>query len=82
MPMSKSSGELQINFRLSTIKTANSREEERVQIPKLRQWREARALTQEELAEKAGVSARSVAGYEAGAGARPRHRLQLGPVVT
>jgi transcriptional regulator with XRE-family HTH domain len=42
-----------------------------VQIPKLRQWREARALTQEELAEKAGVSARSVAGYEAGAGARP-----------
>jgi len=71
MSISKSSGELQINFRLSTIKTANSREEERVQIPKLRQWREARALTQEELAEKAGVSARSVAGYEAGAGARP-----------
>jgi len=28
-------------------------------------------LTQEELAEQAGVSARSVAGYEAGAGARP-----------
>jgi transcriptional regulator with XRE-family HTH domain len=47
------------------------RKEEWVQIPRLRQWREARALTQEELAEKAGISARSVAGYEAGAGARP-----------
>jgi transcriptional regulator with XRE-family HTH domain len=42
-----------------------------VQIPRLREWREARALTQVELAERAGVSSRSVAGYEAGAGARP-----------
>jgi transcriptional regulator with XRE-family HTH domain len=42
-----------------------------VQIPRLREWREARALTQVELAEKAGVSSRSVAGYEAGTGARP-----------
>jgi transcriptional regulator with XRE-family HTH domain len=42
-----------------------------VQISNLREWRERRALTQEELAEQAGVSARSVAGYEAGAGARP-----------
>jgi transcriptional regulator with XRE-family HTH domain len=42
-----------------------------VQIPKLREWREARALTQVELAERAGLSSRSVAGYEAGAGARP-----------
>jgi transcriptional regulator with XRE-family HTH domain len=42
-----------------------------VQIPRLREWREARALTQVELAELAGVSARSIAGYEAGAGARP-----------
>jgi transcriptional regulator with XRE-family HTH domain len=33
--------------------------------------REARALTQVELAEQAGVSSRSVAGYEAGGGARP-----------
>jgi transcriptional regulator with XRE-family HTH domain len=41
-----------------------------VQLPKLREWREARALTQVELAERAGVSPRSVAGYEAGAGAR------------
>jgi transcriptional regulator with XRE-family HTH domain len=42
-----------------------------VQIPRLREWREARALTQVELAELANVSSRSVAGYEAGAGARP-----------
>jgi len=42
-----------------------------VQIPRLREWRERRALTQVELAESAGVSERSVAGYEAGRGARP-----------
>lgn len=42
-----------------------------MQIPKLRRHRERRALTQEELAEKAGISVRSVAGYETGAGARP-----------
>jgi transcriptional regulator with XRE-family HTH domain len=42
-----------------------------LQVQKLRQWREFRALTQEELAEKAGISPRSVAGYEGGAGARP-----------
>jgi DNA-binding XRE family transcriptional regulator len=42
-----------------------------VQIPRLREWREARALTQVELAELADVSPRSVAGYEAGGGARP-----------
>jgi transcriptional regulator with XRE-family HTH domain len=41
-----------------------------VQIPRLREWRERRAITQVELAERAGVSARSVAGYEAGGGAR------------
>jgi len=40
-------------------------------VQKLRQWREFRALTQEELAERAGISPRSVAGYEGGAGARP-----------
>ncbi len=42
-----------------------------MQVPKLRQWREYRALTQVELAEKAGTSERSVASYEGGAGARP-----------
>ena len=42
-----------------------------MQIPKLREWRESRALTQVELAERAGMSSRSVAGYEAGGGARP-----------
>jgi transcriptional regulator with XRE-family HTH domain len=42
-----------------------------VEIPKLRELRERRALTQVELAERAGLSSRSVAGYEAGAGARP-----------
>jgi transcriptional regulator with XRE-family HTH domain len=42
-----------------------------LQIPRLREWRELRGLTQVELAKKAGLSPRSVAGYEAGAGARP-----------
>jgi transcriptional regulator with XRE-family HTH domain len=42
-----------------------------VQIPRLREWREARALTQVELASLADISPRSVAGYEAGSGARP-----------
>ena len=46
-------------------------------IPKLRYWRERRALTQEELAEKANVGTRSVAGYEAGAGARPGNVRKL-----
>jgi transcriptional regulator with XRE-family HTH domain len=49
----------------------NTAEGRMVQIPRLREWREARALTQVELAELANVSPRSVAGYEAGAGARP-----------
>jgi len=42
-----------------------------LQIPRLREWRELRGLTQKELAEAAGLSLRSVAGYEAGAGAKP-----------
>ena len=42
-----------------------------MQIPRLREWRETRALSQVELAELADLSSRSVAGYEAGAGARP-----------
>ena len=42
-----------------------------MRVPNLRYWRERRALTQVELAEKANVSVRSVAGYEAGMGAYP-----------
>ena len=46
-------------------------------IPNLRSWRERRALTQEELAEKAELAVRSVAGYEAGLGARPSSARKL-----
>lgn len=42
-----------------------------MQIPNLRQWRELRGLTQKELADRAGLHVRGIAGYEAGAGARP-----------
>ncbi len=42
-----------------------------MQIPKLREWRERRGLTQKELAQAARVSPRSVAGYEAGQSIRP-----------
>ncbi|MDP9440033.1 MAG: helix-turn-helix domain-containing protein, partial [Actinomycetota bacterium] len=42
-----------------------------MEIPRLREWREFRGLTQKELAERAGVSERSVFGYESGGGARP-----------
>ena len=52
-----------------------------VQIPRLREWREARALTQVELARLAHVSSRSVAGYEAGAGARPPTVRRLAEVL-
>src|SRR5215213_8177462 len=52
-----------------------------VQIPRLREWREARALTQVELAELADLSSRSVAGYEAGAGARPPTVRKLAQVL-
>jgi transcriptional regulator with XRE-family HTH domain len=77
----KSSCYLQAVFLFSTMKTTKPRKEEQVQIPRLRQWREARALTQEELAAKAGISPRSVAGYEAGAGARPGTVRSLAAVL-
>ena len=48
-----------------------------MQIPKLREWRRVRGLSQKELAEKAGISERSVAGYEAGGGARPSTTRKL-----
>jgi len=52
-----------------------------VQIPRLREWRETRALSQVELAELADLSSRSVAGYEAGAGARPATVRRLAEVL-
>jgi len=52
-----------------------------VKIPRLREWREAKALTQEELAEKADISVRSVAGYEAGGGVRPATVRRLAAVL-
>lgn len=42
-----------------------------MQVPRLREWRQRRGLIQAELAQAAGVSVRSVAGYEAGGGIRP-----------
>jgi transcriptional regulator with XRE-family HTH domain len=48
-----------------------------LQIPQLRQWREYRGLTQRELAAESGVSPRSIAGYEAGGGARPNTARKL-----
>jgi transcriptional regulator with XRE-family HTH domain len=48
-----------------------------LQIPRLRQWRELRGLTQKELAAESGVSTRSIAGYEAGAAARPNTARKL-----
>jgi transcriptional regulator with XRE-family HTH domain len=48
-----------------------------VQIPKLREMRELQGLTQQELADVSGVSVRSVAGYEGGAGVRPNTARKL-----
>ena len=42
-----------------------------MKVPRLRQQRESRGLTQQDLAVAAGVSRRSVAGWELGAGIRP-----------
>ena len=49
----------------------------RVQIPKLREVRELRGLTQKDLADVSGVSLRSVAGYEGGARVRPNTARKL-----
>ncbi len=48
-----------------------------MQIPRLRRWRERQGLTQKELADLAGVSPRSVAGYEGGDGTRPNTARKL-----
>jgi transcriptional regulator with XRE-family HTH domain len=42
-----------------------------LKLPRLREQRELRGMTQAELAEESGRSARSISGYEAGADARP-----------
>ena len=46
-------------------------------IPNLKQWRELRGLTQVELADRSGVSPRSIAGFEAGASTRPNTARKL-----
>ncbi|MDP8951075.1 MAG: helix-turn-helix transcriptional regulator [Actinomycetota bacterium] len=53
-----------------------------MQIPNLRQWRELRGLTQKELAERAGLHVRGIAGYEAGAGARPNTVRKLAETLS
>lgn len=48
-----------------------------MRIPRLRELRELQGWTQKDLARLSGVSARSIAGYEAGAGARPNTARKL-----
>lgn len=48
-----------------------------MKIPQLRRWRERQGLTQQELADRAGVSVRSIAGYEGGDGTRPNTARKL-----
>jgi transcriptional regulator with XRE-family HTH domain len=48
-----------------------------LQVPRLRQWREFRGLTQKDLAAVSGVSVRAIAGYEAAAGIRPNTARKL-----
>ena len=75
-----SSSYLQVFFWCASI-LGNIAEGRMVQIPRLREWRETRALSQVELAELADLSSRSVAGYEAGAGARPSTVRRLAEVL-
>ena len=42
-----------------------------MQLPRLREWRNLRGFTQVELAQRAGISPRAVAGYEAGESTKP-----------
>jgi transcriptional regulator with XRE-family HTH domain len=48
-----------------------------VQLPRLKEWREFRGLTQPELAERAGMSLRSVFNYEHGGNALPNSARKL-----
>lgn len=48
-----------------------------MKVPRLRQHRERRGLTQQELANAAGVGRRSIAGWELGGGIRPNSARKL-----
>ena len=48
-----------------------------MKLPRLREWREFRGLTQPELAERAGLSLRSVFNYEHGGNALPNSTRKL-----
>jgi transcriptional regulator with XRE-family HTH domain len=48
-----------------------------VQLPRLKEWREFRGFTQPELAERAGLSLRTVFNYEHGGNALPNNTRKL-----
>lgn len=48
-----------------------------MKLPKSRAWREAKGLTRQELAEAAGLSPQTLAGYESGREARPNNARKL-----
>lgn len=48
-----------------------------MKLPKSRAWREAKGLTRQELAEAAGLSPQTLAGYESGRDARPNNARKL-----
>lgn len=56
---------------------ASEREEIGLKLPKSRAWREAKGLTRQELAEAAGLSPQTLAGYESGRDARPNNARKL-----
>ncbi len=52
-----------------------------MKVPRLRQQRERRGLTQQDLAVAAGVSRRSIAGWELGGGIRPNSAHKVGEAL-